>query len=128
MMNDITNSSELAEINTKLTARLTNLLEALHGAGGRNFLLLNVPPLERTWQSADAEKLEAMRTKFKIDVTMYNERIQHVAQVLKRKSENANVFVYDTNSLFNRMLDNVKAFPETSDILNTMTPCSDYSL
>jgi phospholipase/lecithinase/hemolysin len=75
------------------------LARALHGAGGRNFLLLNVPPLERTWQPVDGEAAEETRGNFERDVGVCNERIEKVARELNRKNRDVNVFMYDTNLL-----------------------------
>lgn len=127
MMNGIADSELLESINERLTSRLTNLMEGLYGAGARNFLLLNVPPLERTSQLADGEVAANIRVKYKSDVGTYNKRIEDVAKGLKTRRGDANVFVTDTYSLFNKALDNPKSFETTNGILNTTTPCESYA-
>ncbi|KUJ10928.1 uncharacterized protein LY89DRAFT_595545 [Mollisia scopiformis] len=123
MMNGVHDPEALSHINGNLTIVYSRLLNTLYGAGARNFLLLNEPPLERTWQPAEKEKIKA---KFASDVAIYNQRVKNAAFDLKKTFPDSNVFHLNTNDLFNQALDDAKAFPQTSGILNTTDPCPEY--
>ena len=57
----------LAFVNDKLRKLPLNLPNYIYGAGAWNFLILNDPPFERTWQPEDAEIL---KSKFESDVAL----------------------------------------------------------
>ncbi|KAF8852714.1 hypothetical protein BDZ45DRAFT_599510 [Acephala macrosclerotiorum] len=124
MMNGRRDPDDLSNINGNLTLVYSKLLDSLYGAGARNFLLLNVPPLERTWQPE--ENGQEIKDKLKSDGAVYNQRVKSAAEDLK-KFDGTNVWLFDTNTLFNQALDDPKMFPQTSGILNTTTPCGKYA-
>ncbi|CZR63615.1 uncharacterized protein PAC_13512 [Phialocephala subalpina] len=101
-----------------------SLLDALYGSGARNFAIINVPPLGRTWQPEDRGK--EVKEKFKSDVAVYNERVSKAAVALNDRFDDTNVFFLNAHENFNRALDDPKAFPQTSGILNTTDPCVEY--
>lgn len=55
IMNPVTGPA-LADIDSRLENIHFKLLSSLYGTGARNFLLLNVPPLERTWHAPRTEQ------------------------------------------------------------------------
>ncbi|CZR68815.1 uncharacterized protein PAC_18715 [Phialocephala subalpina] len=124
MMNGRKDPDDLSNMNGNLTRVYSKLLNSLYGAGARNFLLLNVPPMERTWQPEDIG--QEIKDKFKSDVAVYNERVRKAAEELNT-FEGTNVWLFDTNTLFNQALDNPTSFAQTSGILNTTTPCGNYA-
>ncbi|KUJ14036.1 uncharacterized protein LY89DRAFT_590729 [Mollisia scopiformis] len=125
IMNDKT-GDDLALIDKKLESMHLKLLSSLYGAGARNFLLLNVPPLERIWQPPWVSK-EAIE-KYGSDAKMYNRRINRVAASLKAEFADANVFVYDVHRLFNEALDEPKRFEQLRGIKNTTEFCPSYAM
>ena len=67
-----------------------------------------------------------MSKNLKSNGAVHNERIQQAAKALKKRFQDTNMFLLDTNKLVNQALDDPKAFPQTSGILNTTTPCMEY--
>lgn len=124
MMNGVKDVDKLSAINGNLTVVYSKLLNSLYGTGARNFLLLNMPPLERCWQPG--EDGPNISEKLKSDGAVYNQRIQQAAKGLKKTFKDTNVFLLDTDKLFNQALDDPKSFPQTSRILNTTEPCMEY--
>jgi hypothetical protein len=115
----------LTEIDRKQGIMHTKLLSTLYGTGARNFLLLNVPPLERCWQPPSVG--QDVRDKYASDVGTYNRRVQNVAEGLKAEFKDANVFHFDVNTLFNQALDDPSRFEQLSGILNTTGFCPAYA-
>jgi len=102
----------------------SGLIQELYNTGARNFLFLNVPPVQRapltTAQGAAAIALE------KADLADFNTRIANLTSSLKKSHTDTNIFAFDTNSLFNKVLDNPKSFPQTSLYKNTTDFCAAY--
>ena len=119
------NAMEVAAIDANLTLAYSRYLEALYGAGARNFLLLNVPPLERTWQEEAVRKTRI--PKFKAGVVSWNQRIEQVVKGLKTQHSDASVFLFDTNQLLHQALDDPTRFPATRSIQNTSEFCKLYA-
>jgi phospholipase/lecithinase/hemolysin len=124
MMNGIREEDKLDVVNTNLTIIYSKLLESLYGTGARNFILLNIPPLERCWQPG--ENGPSVSKKLKSDGDVYRQRVQNAAEALKKRFKESNVFLLDTEKLFNQALADPNSFPQTSGILNTTTPCMEY--
>jgi phospholipase/lecithinase/hemolysin len=96
----------------------------LYSAGGRNFLFLNVPPVDRsplTMGQGVASEVEE-----KADIAAWNSMVASMAAKLKGNYSDANVFTFDTNALFTEVLDNPDSFPQTSIYKNTTTYCVAY--
>lgn len=109
-------------IETKLSFRLLN---SLYGVGARNFLLLNVPPIDRCFFFPPVS--QEVKDNYKADIATYNRHIQSVAGDLQGEFLPANVWVFDTNSLFNEALDDPMRFEQTKDIKNTDSFCPAYA-
>ncbi|KAF8850272.1 hypothetical protein BDZ45DRAFT_751925 [Acephala macrosclerotiorum] len=117
---------ELISIDQRLFKTHMKLLNSLYGTGARNFLLMNVPPLERVWQPPSVPQAE--KDKYGSDALMYNRRVEKVAGALKGEFDDANVWVFDTHRIVNEALDDPKRFWQTSGIKNTTEFCKKYEL
>ncbi|KAI0391763.1 hypothetical protein F5Y17DRAFT_439248 [Xylariaceae sp. FL0594] len=127
-INDIGNSYwNGADATNTLNAKIFNvtsgLIDKIYAAGGRNFVFLNVPPLDRTPliipQGADAVALS------KADVAAWNQKVVSLAKTVKAKG-NTNVWVYDSNKSFGEVIDNPASHPESANLKNTTGYCADY--
>lgn len=117
--------TQLESTNTNLTRTYTKLVSSLYGTGARNFLLLTVPPLERTpYPSYVSQKTIDRHAS---DTETYNLRVKQVAEELKNRYEDVNLFVFDLHKLFNDALDDVTRFEQTSGIRNTTEYCTKYA-
>ncbi|KAL5531885.1 hypothetical protein ACEPAF_5448 [Sanghuangporus sanghuang] len=76
--------------------------------GGRNFLFVNVPPIDRSplmlQQSADARNLE------KAGITGYNSKLAARATELEANDTGVQTWVWDSNTAFTVILDNPTSF------------------
>lgn len=128
-INDVGNSyaslNSSVDLNALIFAEYASLMEQLYTSGARNFLFLNVPPVNRspltTAQGANASALEAT------DIAYFNSQIQVLASNLTTAHADATTFVFDTNTLFNEVLDDPQRFPETALYRNTTTYCAAYA-
>ncbi|KAL9608916.1 MAG: hypothetical protein Q9167_006272 [Letrouitia subvulpina] len=101
-INDILNSYEdqNSETMDHIFRSYSNNLESLYDLGARNFLLLNVPPLDiapRFRQDADKAALIAR------SIADYNSRLSGLAGPLQNAHPDVSVFYYDVNGAFHRI-------------------------
>ena len=83
-------------------------LQIIYNFGGRQFLLLTVPPIQRTpsmlLQSMGSQNGEAAA------IAQYNTLLQSKATAFQSGNKGSKVFVYDTQVPFNTVLDNPTAY------------------
>ena len=100
------------------------LLDELYQAGARNFLLLNVPPVNlapfTTSQGASAISAEGAA------IEGFNNRISNLAYSVEYTYTDSTVFQFDTHSLFNQVLDYPAAYSQTAGYKNTTAFCAAY--
>ena len=127
-INDVGNSygslNSSVDLNGLIFAEYASLVEQLYSAGAKNFLFLNVPPVDRspltTAQGANASALEAK------DIAYFNSQVSVLATNLTTTHKDATAFVFDTNALFTQVLDDPQRFPETALYKNTTNYCVGY--
>lgn len=126
-INDVGNSwwlSTTAALNTEIFAVYRGLVDELYYAGARNFLFVNVPPVDRSplalGNTAEQQAME------KADIADWNARVVGMAQAVKGGLEGVNVFVVDANKVFTEVLDDPGSFVQTEGYLNTTSYCEAY--
>lgn len=125
-INDVGNSYYLnnATLNTAIFKVYSGLVDSLYKTGARNFLFLNVPPVDRspliTAQGASAEASE------KADIADFNSRIVALGKNLTKTYADAKVFQFDTNAIFTKVLNNPASYPQTAAYKNTTGYCPSY--
>ncbi|KAI4716052.1 hypothetical protein E4T48_07732 [Aureobasidium sp. EXF-10727] len=125
-INDIGNSyaAQNASLHPTIFAELSGLVESLYTSGARNFLFLNVPPVDKSplTQSAgpSAQSLEAAA------IADWNTRLISLSASLTRNHTDATSFVFDTNKLFSRVIEHPCAYPQTCAYQNTTAFCTAY--
>ena len=128
-INDVGNSywkgaTASAALNEEIFAVYHSVMLELYQAGARNFLLLNVPPVDRSplmlGQGDDAQALE------KTDIAQFNALIADLGSGLKKELLDANFWLYDAHEAFGKVLDDPKAFPQTGGYRNTTAFCEAY--
>ena len=95
--------------------------EQLYNAGARNFILFNVPPLDR-----GPEFLSTAAAK-KTAVDDYNGRLKSMASSLGTAHNDANLWVVDMNLLFNQVLNNKTWFVQTKNYQVLDANCKAYA-
>lgn len=100
------------------------VLNKLHSAGARNFLLISVPPLHRAPECADYPA--SYRTRMAAAVTSYNTALVEEAAKFRSKHPTARVLLYDAYATANSMLDNPEKFGLSSAVKDTF--CAKYTV
>jgi phospholipase/lecithinase/hemolysin len=126
-INDVGNA--YMEANSSLVFSLVfreyaSLVDQLYVSGARNFLFLNVPPVNRSPLTAgygpSAQALQAT------DIAAYNANLTHLAANLSATYPDAFTYVFDTNAIFTQVLDDPCSHPETCAYKNTTDYCFYY--
>lgn len=130
-INDINNSymqghNATRVLNKQIVDSYRSLLQLLFvEMGFRNFLLINVPSIERSpftaFQGEDAQRIQ------KADVAEFNGLVWEMAHQFKKEvARKGNMWVYDAHKDFSRVLDDPTSFPETSLLKNLTESCDAY--
>ncbi|KAK8045368.1 hypothetical protein PG993_005392 [Apiospora rasikravindrae] len=129
-INDVGNSywqDDTAALNRQIFAVYADVIQKLYkDAGARNFLFLNVPPVDRSpltlGQGATAVEREAA------DIAAFNALTAELAANLAgtEEGEGANVWAYDVHTLFAEVLDRPGAYEATAGYANTTAFCEAY--
>ncbi|KAL8823792.1 MAG: hypothetical protein Q9191_005543 [Dirinaria sp. TL-2023a] len=101
----------------------SDALKALYGAGARNFVIYNVPPLDR------APEFRYVSAAKKQEVDNYNARLKSMITYLSTnaKYQNANFWHVDMNRLFNDVIDNKAQFAQTKNYKVLDANCAYYA-
>jgi phospholipase/lecithinase/hemolysin len=125
-INDIGNSyaSQNATLLPTIFTELSGLVDQLYISGARNFLFLNVPPVDRSplTKSAglSAQPLEAEA------IADWNDRVSSLSKSLTKKHNDATSFVFNTHKVFSRVIEHPCAYPQTCPYKNTTEFCTAY--
>jgi len=125
-INDIGNSyaSQNATLLPTIFTELSGLVDQLYTSGARNFLFLNVPPVDYSplTKSAglSAQSLEAEA------IAEWNNRLNSLSKSLTKKHNDATSFVFNTHKVFSRVIEHPCAYPQTCPYKNTTAYCTAY--
>lgn len=103
---------------------LTSAIQ-LYAAGARNFVFMNVPPVDRTPGSLilGATNRESLAGY----IGEYNFRLGLLVYYLGLRHPDTTNLYFDTNWLFTRVINDPNQFVETSRYKNTTQYCAAYS-
>ncbi|CAD6575220.1 MAG: hypothetical protein ASARMPREDX12_007151 [Alectoria sarmentosa] len=112
---------DCSEIFESLFAIYAFLLEQLYLTGARNFLILNIPPLDlmpfsRKWGHPVPPRA----------VSDWNARLAYLASSLTHVHPDVTVFQFDTHALFTKVIDDPKSYQQTAIYKNTADNCEEY--
>lgn len=100
------------------------LLQELYQAGARNFLLLNVPPVNLApLTSAQGPQVQAIEDGAIQD---FNDRLAALAHQVQYTYADVTVFLYDTHRVFSQVLQYPATYPQTAGYKNTTDYCVAY--
>lgn len=121
--------TEYAELVVSVISRTKNALtdlskHTLYGTGARNFLFLNVPPIDRSPSVLEAGEWSQVNEA--AGIATWNDRVAGLASNLSSVHADVTTFVFDSNALFTEVLDDPSSHPETSAYLNTTGYCVEY--
>lgn len=125
-INDVGNSyyTQNATLNGDIFAVYSDLVEQIYQTGARNFLFINVPPVNRA-PLTTAEGEWAIETEA-ADIAEFNSRITAMAANLTETHGDTKTFVFDSNALFDKVLGNPCSYYQTCPIKNTTSYCAAY--
>lgn len=128
-INDVGNSWWLgnSSLYDAIFTRYDGLLEQLYTFGARNYLFLNVPPVQLaplTLSKDDGGY--AVETEGKV-IGDWNARVTKLSKAFKKRHADANLFVHDTYKVFDDVIKNPKAWEQTSGLKNVTGFCKAYA-
>lgn len=100
------------------------MFRQLYGAGARNFLFLNVPPIDRAPFALDLN--DSQRYELAGYIGAFNFRLGAMIYNLAIRCHDTTVFSFDTNSLFLSVLEHPAQFMETAGYRNVTDFCPFY--
>ncbi len=128
-INDVGNSwskglPATTTLNAAIFAVYHGLVLELYYAGARNFLFINVPPVDRS-PLAQLNTV-AQQAEEKADILAWNDALLDLAACVKSEKPDVNIFTVDANKYFTEVLDNPSSFPQTAQYKNTTAYCVAY--
>lgn len=127
-INDIDASyalDESAALQSLIFAEYKQLLSKVYASGARNFLFLMVPPVNHAPMIAHLDSPLTLRLSARA-IADWNRRLVDLAADLTQGSE-AVAWVFDTNGLFNQILDGPRQFRQTAGLAVTDQFCPSYA-
>ncbi|KAL8832457.1 MAG: hypothetical protein Q9170_004868 [Blastenia crenularia] len=110
-----------SKINDAVFTSYLKLLNALYNFGARNFLLHDVPPIDRgPYVTKPDAAVEGP------DINDFNYRMTRLFASFTTQHRDVTVILFNTNSLFSRVIDNPSVFPQTAIYKNTTGSCKAY--
>ena len=125
-INDVGNAYGMKNktLNAAIFAVYAGLIDQLYQVGARNFLFINVPPVERSpgtiMQGPSVQNAEGA------DIEAFNLGIQRLATNLSVTYNDTTVFHFDANAIFSQVLDDPSSYPQTALYRNTTGYCAAY--
>ncbi|THH20628.1 hypothetical protein EW146_g759 [Bondarzewia mesenterica] len=113
-INDVGNSVSWTNVSqsafhTTLMKRLFGQVEELYHSGARSFLFLTVPPTNRA--PIFIVQGSSMTARVASSIADYNSQLRSFAKAFQQEHKDLDqVVVFDTQSIFNTLLDNAKTF------------------
>ncbi|KAI0139143.1 carbohydrate esterase family 16 protein [Hypoxylon sp. NC0597] len=129
-INDVGNSygsgpASSGPLYTKIFDVYSSLVNQLYTSGARNFVFINVPPVDRSPLTVGQGKASVEMEKAAI--ADWNKRVVDTAAALKSNhTDEVNVWVYDSNRSFGEVLDKPSTYEQTAGLKNTTGYCSAY--
>jgi GDSL-like Lipase/Acylhydrolase len=120
-INDILGSHRNASLISPVMEQYSTVIDQLWATGARNFLLFNIPPVDRCPQSLQLSIEE--REKEKDLILAFNKRILLKHNRLKRAHKDATSFYFDTNKIYTTALEDLSSYAETSELNNVNGYC-----
>lgn len=129
-INDVGNSygagpESSGPLYTKIFDVYSGLVDQLYNSGARNFVFINVPPVDRSPLTVGQGK-QSVETE-KEAIADWNKRVADTAASLKSNhTDEVNVWVYDSNKSFAEVLDKPSTYAQTAGLKNTTGYCNAY--
>lgn len=123
-LNDVHNANAESSMRFGMVfERYAEHLEKLYNNGARNFMFINIPPIERSPLAVKENMIEQWGGW----VSAWNANLTTLASDLTLTHPDTTAFVFDINSLFNAVIEDPCSHPETCEFKDTTTFCSMYA-
>ncbi|KAF2485855.1 hypothetical protein BDY17DRAFT_338602 [Neohortaea acidophila] len=119
-----TPGASTAQILTTAVARYAAFIDVVYHSGARNFLFINVPPVERapTVTIKGAAEVHAHAEA----IVQWNRDVSALTTNLTTTYPDVTTFLFDANSLFNQVMDEPCSYEETCALEDTSASCEQY--
>lgn len=101
------------------------LIDKMYTSGARNFLFLNVPPIDRSPEIRGEGEAAVAKEKARIET--WNKRLSAFVTNFSKTRREFTAFVVDTNAVFSRVLDSPDSYPQTAGLKNLTDYCYGYA-
>ncbi len=124
-INDVNDSADFGDealqefYGRLITAVINQSVGPLYDAGYKNFLFVNLPPLDRTPKNLREERPRPNKTM----IGWWNEALKRHSRSLSSANPAVKTMVYDANRFLNEVLDN----PDPYGIMDTTSFCPSYA-
>jgi len=128
-INDIGNEYKVEEafLASHVFQVYSELIDELYLTGARNFLFMNVPPVDRSpWMTTGIPKFPGWPAFYHADIADFNSRLIEMVNKFVRTHPDVTVFMFDTHAIFSRVLNDPCDYVETCSLKNTTHYCEDY--
>lgn len=98
----------------------------LYRSGARNFLFINVPPIDRSPTTRLRDNSAALIPRQRSMIKEWNSNLLKLVNSLKKKHRDTTVIHFDSHSLFNQVMNRPRQFRETALYQDTRTACMPY--
>ncbi|KAF2397470.1 hypothetical protein EJ06DRAFT_481860 [Trichodelitschia bisporula] len=124
-VNDVGNSywGKNSSLIDAVFTRYSNLLGELYAAGARNFVFLDVPPLQRTPLTKAGPK-EGIPLE-EAAVKDWNKRLGAMVDTLRKRS-GVTAWIVSSYTIFDKAMDNPAAYKQTAGLKDTGSFCEAY--
>lgn len=96
----------------------------MYAAGARNFVFVNVPPVDRSPGTvASGPEYQAAEAAY---IAQFNTLLRGLVRGMARRYRDTTCFLFDANFLFTEVIDNAGQFTETAGIKNVTGCCGPY--
>ncbi|KXT02390.1 hypothetical protein AC578_172 [Pseudocercospora eumusae] len=126
-INDVGNAyawSNSSQVFPKIWSTYTSLIEELYTSGARNFLFINVPPVNRSPLTL-AQSYQS-QTQERNDIEAWNANLTSMVSDLQTKHRDVTTFTFDAYTLFGQVLDDPCSHNTTCPYKNTTHYCEAY--
>ncbi|KAH7092957.1 hypothetical protein FB567DRAFT_159713 [Paraphoma chrysanthemicola] len=127
-INDVGNSWWLnnATLYDTIFSEYAGLLNQIYDTGARNFLFLNVPPVNLSPLILEqADNGYAKENEGKV-IADWNARVVNLTTQFKATHKGVEAFVFDTNALYQKVIADPKSFKQTAGLKNVTGFCDAY--
>lgn len=103
----------------------SGLIDQLYSSGARNFVFINVPPVDRSPLTV-GQGQSSVETE-NAAIADWNKRVADTAAALKSNhTDEVNVWVYDSNKSFGEVMEDPSIYEQTAGLKNTTDYCNAY--